>query len=184
MLVLVKPDGVERALIGAVIGRFESAGLKVIGIKMLKATGEQVARHYTDDESWLVSVGTKTKKAYASKGIEVKESEREIGIRIRSLLMKELVRGPIVAMALQGNAATEVARKIAGATEPKSADPSTIRGAYASDTYALADSNGRPVRNIVHVSENAELSEKELAVWFSDDELFDYTRADERQMYG
>ncbi|MCL5412053.1 MAG: hypothetical protein M1474_00220 [Candidatus Marsarchaeota archaeon] len=98
--------------------------------------------------------------------------------------MDELVRWQVVAMNPQGNAATEVARKIAGATESTSTDPSSIRGAYASDTYALADSNGRPVRNIVHVSENAELSEKEIAVWFSDDELFDYTRADERQMYG
>ena len=183
-LVLIKPDGVERALIGRVIAQFEEAGLKVTALKMLKAGNDQVSKHYTDDESWLLSVGKKTKQSYLDKGIEVKESEREIGMRVRSFLVNELTRSPIVAMVLEGNAAAEVARKIAGGTEPKKADPYTIRGRYSNDSYALADKKQRSVRNIVHVSEDSTIAEKEIKVWFTDKEICAYNRADEEALYG
>ncbi len=183
-LVLVKPDGVERALIGSVIKRFEDAGLKVVGIKMLKPTEDVVGRHYTDDKEWLLSVGKKAKQSAIEKGQDVKETEMEIGQRIRSLLVRELTKGVVVAFVLEGNACAEAARKIAGGTEPRKADPSTIRGAYSTDSYALADAKKRPVRNIVHVSENAEIGEKEIKVWFKESELFKYRRADEEAMYG
>ncbi len=183
-LVLVKPDGVERALIGTVIKRFEDAGLKVTGMKMLKPSEETVGRHYTDDEEWLLSVGKKAKQSAIEKGQAVKDTEREIGVRIRSLLVKELTKGVVVALVLEGNACADVARKIAGGTEPRKADPSTIRGAYSSDSYALADQKKRPVRNLVHVSENAQIAEKEIKVWFKESEILKYKRSDEDSMYG
>ncbi|MDE1822913.1 MAG: nucleoside-diphosphate kinase [Candidatus Micrarchaeota archaeon] len=183
-LILVKPDGVERALIGKVISKYEDAGLKVIGVKMLKPKKETVEKHYADDETWLLSVGRKAKQSYVEKGMKVDETEREIGMRIRSLLMKEITRGPIVAIVFEGNSASEVARKIGGGTEPRKADPSSIRGMYASDSYDLADASKRPVRNILHISENKEIAEKEIKIWFSDSELNDYKRADEEAMYG
>jgi nucleoside-diphosphate kinase len=172
VLVLIKPDGVEKNIIGKVTAIFEEAGLKVVGMKMLKASGDVVQNHYTDDESWLLSVGKKAKQSYAEKGVEVKESEKEIGMRIRGALVKEITRGPIVAIVFEGTAATEAARKIAGSTEPRRADPSTIRGRFSTDSYEAADREGRPVRNIVHVSENKDIAEKEIAVWFKDTELF------------
>ena len=150
---------------------------------MLKATDEIVKRHYTDDEGWLLSVGEKTKKSYLERGVEVKETSREIGLRIREMLVKEITRTPIIAAVFEGNAAADVARKIAGATEPRKADPSTIRGKYASDTYSLADKEKRPVRNLVHVSETGEIGESEIRVWFSEKELFEYQRADRKSMY-
>ncbi len=183
-LVLIKPDGVERALIGRVIAQFEDSGLKVAALKMLKPDDKLVSKHYTDDESWLVSVGKKTKQSYIEKGIKVTESEREIGIRVRSYLVKELTRSPIVAMVLEGNAAAEVARKIAGSTEPKRADPYTIRGRYSNDSYSLADKKQRSVRNIVHVSEDSETAEKEIKIWFTDKEIYEYGRPDEGTIYG
>jgi nucleoside-diphosphate kinase len=183
-LVLIKPDGVERSLIGKVIAQFEEAGLKVTALKMLNASDEQVQKHYTDDESWLVSVGKKTKQSYLDKGIEVKETEREIGLRVRSFLVNEITRSPIVAIVLEGNACAEVARKIAGSTEPKKADPYTIRGRYANDSYSLADKKQRSVRNIVHVSEDSTIAEKEIKVWFSDKEICKCERADEGALYG
>ena len=183
-LVLIKPDGVERALIGKVIAQFEDAGLKVTALKMLKAGDVQVAKHYTDDESWLLSVGKKTKQSYMDKGITVKESEREIGMRVRSFLVNELTRSPIVAIVLEGNACADVARKIAGATEPRKADPYTIRGRYSNDTYSLADKKQRSVRNIVHVSEDGTIAEKEIKVWFTDNEVCSYKRSDEDVIYG
>lgn len=184
VLVLIKPDGVERALVGKIIARFEDCGLKVVALKMLKPTKAMVEKHYTDDENWLVSVGLKTKQSYLEKGIEVKETEREIGMRIRQMLIKGLTDGPIVAFVLEGNSAAEISRKIAGGTEPRKADPSSIRGMYASDSYSLADSKQRPVRNLVHVSENAAIAESEIRIWFSEKELHEYTRADEESQYG
>lgn len=184
VLVLIKPDGIERALIGKIVGRFEDAGLKVVAIKMVKAKKETVEKHYTDDEEWLVSVGKKAKQSAIEKGQKVTETEREIGMRVRSSLVKELTRMPIIAFVLEGNAAADVARKIGGGTEPRKADPGSIRGMYSSDSYALADVKKRSVRNIVHISETGAIGEKEIKVWFSDSELCSYKRADEDAMYG
>ncbi|MCL4375795.1 nucleoside-diphosphate kinase [Candidatus Marsarchaeota archaeon] len=182
-LVLIKPDGIERALIGNVISKFEISGLKVVGIKMLNATKEMAGKHYAEDEEWLTSVGKKMKASYKEKGEEITEPDRAIGMRVREMLMNELIRVPIIAMVLEGNAANDVARKIAGSTEPRKADPSTIRGMYSSDTYGLADKQKRPVRNIVHVSESKEAAEKEIKVWFKESEIYKYKRADEGAMY-
>ncbi len=178
-LVLIKPDGVERAVIGKVIARFEETGLKVIGLKMIKASEKQAGSHYADDKEWLLSVGKKATQSNMEKGIATTESEMEIGLRIRSLLIKELSKSPIVAMVLQGNAANDVARKLAGSTEPRKADPSTIRGSLSIDTYGAADSGKRPIRNIVHVSENKEAAEREIKIWFAESELHKYKRCDE-----
>ncbi len=183
-LVLIKPDGIERALIGKIIAKFEDTGLKVTAIKMVKAKKETIEKHYTNDEEWLLSVGKKAKQSAIEKGEKVIETEREIGMRVRSLLVKELTRTPIVAFVLEGNAAADVARKVGGGTEPRKADPSTIRGMYSSDSYALADIKKRSVRNIVHISENAKIAESEIKVWFSDSEVCSYKRADEDAMYG
>ncbi len=171
-LVIVKPDGVERSLIGNVVSRFEAAGLKVVGAKMLLPDEEKTGRHYAEDEPWLLSVGKKSKQSYMEKGIETKESEREIGMKVRSLLISEFMRGPVFAFILEGNAANETARKLAGSTEPKKADPSTIRGSYSTDSYALADLEKRPVRNIIHVSDSPEGAEREIKIWFTAAEIF------------
>ncbi len=178
-LVLIKPDGVQRALIGTVIERFEATGLKVIGIKMVQPTAKQTGEHYAEDKEWLLSVGKKLKASNSEKGIPTKETELQIGMRVRSLLMEELSKSPIVAIVLEGNAANDVARKIAGATEPRKADPSTIRGMYSIDTYGAADAAKRPVRNVVHVSETAKAADREIKVWFASSELHRYKRSDE-----
>jgi nucleoside-diphosphate kinase len=182
-LVLVKPDGVERGLVGRVISRFETAGLKVIAIKMVKASREMAGKHYIDDDEWLLSVGKKTKQSYVEKGIKSTKTEREIGLWVRSMLMDEITRIPVVAIVFEGNSANEVARKIAGATEPRKADPASIRGTYSCDSYAAADNSKRPVRNIVHVSESSVAAEREMKVWFGKQELQSYRRADEDIMY-
>ncbi len=178
-LVLIKPDGVQRALIGRVIERFETAGLKVIGIKMVQPTAKQTGEHYAEDKGWLMSVGKKLKASNKEKGIPTKETELQIGMRVRALLMKELSKSPVVAIVLEGNAANDVARKIAGATEPRKADPSTIRGSFSTDTYGAADAAKRPVRNIVHVSETAKAADREIRVWLTASELYKYKRCDE-----
>jgi nucleoside-diphosphate kinase len=173
-LVVIKPDGIEKSVIGKVIGTFESHGLKVVAVKMAKATSALVGRHYAEDENWLMSVGRNAKAADAKRGIVTKETERQIGMRIRSYLMRELVRSPVVAIVLEGKDANKRARKIAGSTEPRSADPSTIRGMYSTDSYKLADREKRAIRNIVHVSDSPKSANREIKVWFKNSEIFNY----------
>ena len=142
-LVLVKPDGVARGLSGRIIARFEDAGLKLAAIKMLRPSKELAGRHYIDDPKWLEDTGAKAIAAYKEKGIEPKETPQQAAMRIRGYLMDFISSGPVVAMVLEGNDAISVARKITGATEPKRADPSTIRGYFSTRSLlAFPDFHG------------------------------------------
>jgi nucleoside-diphosphate kinase len=181
--VLIKPDGVYRALIGAVIAKFESAGLKVVALKMVTPDQELAGKHYMADETWMKSVGVKTKAAYKEKGINVNETELEIGKRIRNQLLSYLTEGPVVAMVIEGNDAIYVTRKIVGGTEPRKADPSSIRGMYSSDSYEAADKSKRAVKNILHASEDPATAEREISVWFKKSEITSYKRADQHHIY-
>lgn len=182
-LVLIKNDGVKRALIGSVISRFENIGLKVSAIKMIVPSKELVGKHYADDENWLLSVGTKSKRSYEEKGQKIDVAEIDLGRRIRDRLIDFLSSGPVVAVVIEGNEAIFSVRKIVGSTEPKSADPSSIRGIYSSDSYGLADSKNRPIKNLVHASEDEKSAEIEISLWFNDDEIFDYDRSDMDAIY-
>jgi nucleoside-diphosphate kinase len=182
-LVLVKPDGVYRALTGRVIAAFEDAGLKVVGIKLVKPDRSLIDKHYVSDEEYLKSVGAKTIRSYKQRGVEVKESELEIGKRIRSYLFDYLTNKPVVAMVIEGNEAVANVKKIAGVTSPTDADPSTIRGRYSSDSYDLADGKKRAVKNMLHVSGDKSEAEREIKLWFKESEFVEYKRADESTLY-
>jgi len=182
-LVLLKPDAVQRALIGEIMQRFEKAGLKVIGLKLVHASQDRAGEHYANDEEWLKSVGTKTKAAYQKKGVELPESELEIGQRIRKQLMDFISMSPAVAICLEGHAAIEKVRVMVGATAPLNAMPGTIRGDLAFDSYGLADDSGRPLQNLIHASDAKETAEREIKIWFNENELHPYQRVDEPLLY-
>ena len=182
-LVLVKPDGVYRSLIGKVITAFEDAGLKIVALKMIKPTKELALQHYPADENWYNSLWEKTKKSAEEQGKQFTETPQQTGDRVRSSLVNYIVDQPVVAMVVEGNEAIANVRKIVGATSPSKADPSTIRGKYSTDSYALADAQSRAVRNMVHASDSKETAEKEIKVWFKDEELVEYKRADEDVIY-
>ncbi|MDE1828536.1 MAG: nucleoside-diphosphate kinase [Candidatus Micrarchaeota archaeon] len=182
-LVLVKPDGVERGLTGSIVAKFEASGLKLVAIKVLKPTTAQASAHYLEDKAWMESVGNKTLKSYEAKGIKMAETALEIGQRVRNMLLVYLVDQPTVAMVLEGNEAVAAVAKMTGATAPIKADPSTIRGTYSLDSYDLADTQKRAVKNIVHASDSHDNAEREIKVWFTDAEIIQYKRADESSMY-
>jgi nucleoside-diphosphate kinase len=165
-LILIKPDGVDRGLIGEIVRRFEQKGLKVAAMKMINPTEEQVGTHYPYDEDWLLSVGTNTKKSFAEKGIDMEETEMQIGERIRRWNMNYLSSGMIVAMVLEGFHAVPIARKVAGSTQPLVADLGTIRGDFGVESYVVADAKKRPIKNLIHTAESVEIAKKEIAVWF------------------
>ena len=182
-LVLVKPDAVYRSLSGKIISKFEDAGLKVVALKMLWPTKETAEKHYVLEKEWYENMWKNTKKGYDEKGMEFKETPIELGTRIRNWLVKALTSGPVVAMVIEGNDAIASVRKIAGATAPTRADPSTIRGSFSTDSYDFADSKRRVVRNILHASDSVPTAEREISVWFNKNEILDYKSAAEDYMY-
>ncbi|HUT22406.1 MAG TPA: nucleoside-diphosphate kinase [Candidatus Bipolaricaulota bacterium] len=182
-LVLIKPDGVQRALVGEIISRFERSGLKIIGLKVVRATEDLAGEHYANDEAWMLSVGEKALKAAESRGDKMTETAMEIGRRVRNQLISYLTMSPIVAICVEGHNAVAKIRKLVGATSPQDAEPGTIRGDYSVDSYVLSDKSGRPIQNLIHASGAVDEADREIKVWFKDEELHDWQRVDEALIY-
>ena len=183
-LVIIKPDGVQRTLIGEIIKRYEKMGLKLVGLKLLVASEEQVVKHYTLDPSWKENVGRKSIENYEKKGIKPPSTDPiEVGNRVIETLRKYMTCGPVVAMVWQGAHAVEIVRKVTGGTEPRSSDVGTIRGDYVLDSYQMSDTDGRAVRNLIHASGSIEEAENEINLWFDGGELMDYIHVQEQILY-
>lgn len=146
-LVLLKPDALDRGIVGEILHRFERVGLKMIGLKMVVSKEETARKHYADDLA------------------------KRRGEKVRELMVKMITSGPIIALALEGVEAVEVVRKMVGATEPKSAAPGTIRGDFAHVSFKHADEHKMGVFNLIHASGSPEEGEAEVAVWFRPEEL-------------
>ena len=171
-LVILKPDAVQRQLVGEIITRFERAGLKLVGMKMLQATYDMAKKHYPDD--LIPIVGEKTKKDWDEYGIEYTESVEEIGTMIVEATRKFLIQTPVIAFVLEGGHAVEVVRKMVGSTGPKDSAPGTIRGDYAHLSLGRASIIKKGAANIIHASGNVKEAKDEIAHWFNKDELFSY----------
>jgi nucleoside-diphosphate kinase len=157
-LVLIKPDGIQRGLIGEIIKRFEQRGLKIAGMKMVHADDLIAGKHYNET------------------------IEEKHGKHVRDYLTNYLTSGPVVAMVIQGSNAISTVRKIVGSTYPGEADIGTIRGdyAHASKDYVKKNNQGH---NLIHASENQEDAKNELALWFSADEIHTYKLSHEEHIY-
>lgn len=173
-LVIIKPDGVQRMLAGEILGRFERAGLKIVGMKMEWPSKKLVGQHYANDPEYFKTVWVKAKKSAEERGQEMKETAQELGQRVREANMRYLSSGPVIAFVLEGNAAIANVRMIIGGTNPLSADIGSIRGDLTIDDFAAADEESRAVRNLMHASSEPEEAKREIALWFAKDELNDY----------
>lgn len=154
-LVLVKPDGVQRALIGKIIERFENVGLKIVGMKMIYINTTLAKEHYSEHVD---------KPFY--KGLE-----------------KYITEGPVIAIVFEGLHAIEIVRKIVGSTEPKSSLPGTIRGDFAHHSYQYTDRVGKSMKNLIHASGNLEDAKREVSLWFKDEELHTYKTVHEIHVF-
>jgi len=149
-LILLKPDALDRGIIGEVITRFERVGAKIVGMKLIVSAEDTAKKHYTEDLA-----------------------ERR-GEKVRQLMIDMLTSGPIVALTLEGVEIVEVVRKMVGATEPKSAAPGTIRGDFAHVSFQHADSKDIGIFNLIHASGSPEEAEVEIGVWFKPEELVEH----------
>lgn len=183
-LVLVKPDGVQRGLVGDIVSRFEKKGLKIVGMKVVNVTQEVADKHYNKDDQWCEKVGGFIKKDCQEFGLDFKyESELEAGRDVLRELKKYLQCGPVVAMVMQGSQAVENVRKVVGSTDPLKADVGTIRGDYTIDSNLLAGHLGRPLRNLIHASGEVDEAEFEIGLYFKPEELVKYELAIETILY-
>ena len=182
--VIIKPDGVQRSLVGEVIKRFERVGLKLVAIKFGVPEEDKIEQHYTMDPEWKRRVGEKAIASYEKKGKKPPVSDPvKIGDMVVDRLKKYMTSGPVVMMAWQGAHSVELIRKLVGGTEPRSSDVGTIRGDYVLDSYTIADTDDRAIRNLIHASGSVEEAEQELALWFDEKEIINYRLVQEGILY-
>lgn len=181
--VIIKPDGVQRSLVGEIISRFERAGLKLVGLKMEVMDKDRMWKHYDKDDEWFLKKGTKIAADRTAAGLSAEKEPIEYGKDIIRALEKYMTAGPVVMMVWEGNQAVAVVTKLVGETSPSSADVGTIRGDYTTDSYDIAAVDDRAVRNLIHCSDTPENAQKEVALWFADDQLTSYRLLNEAILY-
>lgn len=183
-LILIKPDGIQRSLIGEIIKRFERIGLKLIAVKMIVPDNDLIEKHYTLDPQWRKITGEKTIQSYKEKGLKPPSDDPyKITEVILNNMKRLMTSGPVIAMVWQGLHAVKIARKLVGGTEPFTSDVGTIRGDFVLDSYQLADADGRAIRNLVHASGSVEEAEKEINLWIKPKEIINYKIISERILY-
>ncbi len=184
-LIIIKPDGIQRSLVGEMLSRFERIGLKITAMKMLTPTAEHIEKHYTIDPEWFKITGAKTIKSYADKGLKhpVSDDPVKVSQDILRKLKRYMTSGPVIAVVLEGAHAVPIVRKLVGSTEPLSSDVGTIRGDFMLDSYSMSNNDDRSVRNLIHASGSVDEANKEIAFWFKKDELMNYSHVQEKILY-
>ncbi len=183
-LVIIKPDGVQRSLIGEIVKRYERSGLKLVGLKFVVPSVDLVESHYLIDPEWRVKTGQKTIESYKKKG---KEPPSHDPLKITEVILRNLKKymtsGPVVVMVWEGMHAVGIVRKLTGGTEPLTSDIGSIRGDFTIDSYEVSDVDSRAVRNLIHASGSPEEADKEITLWFKDNELLNYRLIQDAILY-
>ncbi len=151
-LVVFKPDTLQRGLVGEILTRFERVGLKIVATKMLAPDKAHYYKHYEDIGKMVTRRGEHT----------------------FNITLDMMTQGPVIAMVLEGVEAVALVRKLVGPTEPKSANPGTIRGDYSHMSFGYADENNKGIPNLIHASGDVDEAEQEISHWFNASELYDY----------
>jgi len=187
---MIKPDGVQRWLIGEILQHFEKKVLKIVAMKMISATEAQVRVHYPMlDPVWVERLGNKSLSGFDGLWVDPKEflgtkDPTQIGKKIAESLVKYMTSGPSIIMIIEGILAREMVRKIVGNTLPNKADMWTIRADYSVDTPLIANVEARSIHNLIHASETAEEAENEINLWFGGEvNTHEYARTDEKVAY-
>lgn len=182
-LVIIKPDGVQRGLIGEIISRFERTGLKFVGSKFFIPTQEKLEEHYNKDEAWFKKKGERIIEDLKSQDLPVEKEPLEYGKGIIDTIIHYMTAAPVFAFVIEGNQSVAIVKKLVGSTEPATADIGTIRGDLTLDSYGHSTYENRAVRNLIHCSESPEEADREIAVWFDEADLMNYVTAQERILY-
>jgi len=182
-LVIIKPDGIQRGVVGEIIHRIERTGLKFVAFKMFIPAEEQCWAHYNKDDVWFEKKGQNTIKNREASGLSIEKPAIEYGKDIVRALVKFMTTGPVVGMVVEGNQAVGIVKKITGGTEPLTSDVGTIRGDLTVDSYDLAVGDDRAVRNLIHCSDQPDEAIREIRIWFKENELVSYRLFNDSVLY-
>ena len=185
--VILKPDAIQRGLVGEIIKRFERIGLKIVGMKMHMVNEKVLWEHYNKDDAWYLKKGTNIVANKKSLGMKITKKPIEYGKDIIRAMVHYMCAGPVVSLVIEGNQAQAVVKRLVGGTEPATADTGTIRGDYALDTYYICDVDGsRGMRNLIHCTDPADGAgayKREVNLWFTKQEIHDYRLVSEAMLY-
>ncbi|USN94532.1 MAG: nucleoside-diphosphate kinase [Candidatus Nomurabacteria bacterium] len=185
--VILKPDTLQRGLVGEVIKRFERIGLKIVAMKMIQADEETIFKHYNKDDAWYERKGRGIVENRKKLGKPVEKEAIEYGKDIIRTMVHYMCASPVVVMVVEGNSAQAVVKRLVGGTEPTTADTGTIRGDFALDSYFLCDTDeSRGLRNLIHCTDPADGEDaynNEVSVWFSEKEILNYRLVSEAMLY-
>jgi nucleoside-diphosphate kinase len=185
--VILKPDAIQRGLVGEIIKRFERIGLKIVAMKMHKVDEKVLWQHYNKDDAWYLKKGTGIVENKKKLGMAIEKEAIEYGKDIIRAMAHYMCAGPVVSLVLEGNNAGLVVKRIVGGTEPATAETGTIRGDYAIDSYYLCDVDGsRGMRNLIHCTDPADgegAYQREVDLWFTTEEIQNYRLVSEAMLY-
>jgi len=181
--VIIKPDGIQRSLIGEIVSRFERTGLKLTGMKLVHAEEKKLWSHYNKDDAWYEEKGAKIIFHRKEAGLAVEKDAKEYGKEIIGALVQYMSVAPVVMMVWEGNQAVGIVKKLVGSTEPLASDVGTIRGDLTLDSYATSSIDDRAVRNLIHCSDSPREAQREISIWFQADECFSYRLIAEQILY-
>ncbi len=180
--VILKPDAIQRSLVGEIIGRFEKSGLKIVHMEMKLLDEDRIWKHYDKDDAWFEKKGNNTIENFKEIGREVTKEAIEYGKDIIRSLVSFMTAGPVVVMVIEGNGAVGIVKKMVGGTEPLTSDVGTIRGDLTLDSYNIANVDARAVRNLAHCSDEPAEAEREIALWVGD-KVISYRHINEAMLY-
>jgi nucleoside-diphosphate kinase len=182
-LVIIKPDGIQRSLMGEIVKRFERTGLKFVAFKFVVPTEDQCWKHYQKDDEWFLEKGGNVVEGREKHGLPVEKKQLEYGKDIIRTIVNYMTSGPVLAFVIEGNRSVEIVKKIVGGTEPTKSDVGTIRGDYTVDSYEISTIDDRAIRNLIHCSDSPEEAQREIALWFDKNEIIDYRLVQEAILY-
>jgi len=185
-LIILKPDAVKRGLIGTIIETFETVGLKLMAVKMVKPEPDVIKKHYPGTPEWIKEMGEKTLSSFKQSETDVKvklgsDDPLKLGQFVYERLVKYWQEGPIIVSVWEGPDAVVVARKLRGHTIPALSSPGTLHAQYSFDSSTLSSGLDRVVKTFIHASGTVEEAEREINYWFS--EVKDF-RSYEREIDG
>jgi nucleoside-diphosphate kinase len=184
--VILKPDAIQRGLVGEIIKRIERIGLKIVAMKMMQANEELIFKHYNKDDAWYTRKGQGIVDNRTKLGMPVEKEAIEYGKDIIRKMVHYISACPVVCLVIEGNQAQAVVKRLVGGTEPTKADTGTIRGDYALDSYFLCDvDDSRGMRNLIHCTDpedGPEAYDREVEIWFNKDEIHNYKLVTEEML--
>lgn len=180
-LIVIKPDAVQRGLIGVIFETLENIGLKLLAAKMVKPEQEVIEKHYPGTPQWLIEMGKKTIASFKETGMNLKSvfktgHPEHLGQFVYQRLIEYWLEGPIIVSVWQGPHAIKIARKIRGHTIPSLAQPGTIHARYSYDSSVLSSQVNRVVKTFIHASGDKKEAEREIKYWFGTTKFPTYQR--------